>query len=76
MATTEVSEILVMLDFVEAANVYGVTVPGKERKRAARVGLRGQRPMFLSQVTRDVLGWRRSSSQTGRTLMPLPHTIT
>ncbi|XP_067246809.1 solute carrier family 27 member 2a isoform X2 [Chanodichthys erythropterus] len=35
VATTEVSEILVMLDFIEAANVYGVRVPGHE----GRVGM-------------------------------------
>ncbi|NP_001020470.1 solute carrier family 27 member 2a [Danio rerio] len=35
VATTEVSEILLMLDFIEAANVYGVTVPGHE----GRVGM-------------------------------------
>ena len=28
MATTEVSDIVTMIDFVEEANVYGVQVPG------------------------------------------------
>ncbi len=30
MATTEVSEILLMLDSVEAVNVYGVKVSGQD----------------------------------------------
>lgn len=29
VATTEVSDIIVMLDFIQEANVYGVSVPGK-----------------------------------------------
>lgn len=28
MATTEVSDIITMIDFIEEANVYGVQVPG------------------------------------------------
>lgn len=28
MATTEVSDIVTMIDFIEEANVYGVQVPG------------------------------------------------
>ncbi|XP_006628698.2 long-chain fatty acid transport protein 2 [Lepisosteus oculatus] len=35
VATTEVSDTLVMLDFVEEASVYGVTVPGHE----GRIGM-------------------------------------
>lgn len=30
VATTEVSDVIVMLDFIQEANVYGVSVPGKE----------------------------------------------
>lgn len=29
VATTEVSDVIVMLDFIQEANVYGVSVPGK-----------------------------------------------
>ncbi|XP_052008266.1 long-chain fatty acid transport protein 2-like isoform X2 [Xyrauchen texanus] len=42
VATTEVSDILSMLDFVEEANVYGVQVPGHEgRIGMAAVKIRG-----------------------------------
>lgn len=29
VATTEVSDVIAMLDFIQEANVYGVSVPGK-----------------------------------------------
>lgn len=32
MATTEVSDVLAMLDFIQEANVYGVSVQGKKNK--------------------------------------------
>lgn len=31
VATTEVADILIMVDFIEEANVYGVKVPGMEK---------------------------------------------
>lgn len=31
VATTEVGDIIGMLDFIQEANVYGVTVPGMSR---------------------------------------------
>lgn len=37
VATTEVSDIVSMLDFVEEANVYGVRVPGLPSPRSLRM---------------------------------------
>ena len=37
MSTTEVGNALTDLDFVHDANVYGVTVPGKENQNLSRL---------------------------------------
>ncbi|OXB62847.1 hypothetical protein ASZ78_001321 [Callipepla squamata] len=56
VATTEVSDAIVMLDFIQEANVYGVSVPDHEGKAGmASLILKKNRAMDLEQMYKQVV---------------------
>ncbi|XP_004949325.1 long-chain fatty acid transport protein 6 isoform X2 [Gallus gallus] len=56
VATTEVSDVIVMLDFIQEANVYGVSVPDHEGKAGmASLILKQNRAMDLEQMYKQVV---------------------
>ncbi|XP_041879350.1 long-chain fatty acid transport protein 6 isoform X4 [Corvus kubaryi] len=56
VATTEVSDVIVMLDFIQEANVYGVSVPGHEGKAGmASLILKHNASLDLEQMYKQVV---------------------
>ncbi|XP_021236435.1 long-chain fatty acid transport protein 6 isoform X1 [Numida meleagris] len=56
VATTEVSDVIVMLDFIQEANVYGVSVPDHEGKAGmVSLILKQNRAMDLEQMYKQVV---------------------
>ncbi|NWU83034.1 S27A6 protein, partial [Onychorhynchus coronatus] len=56
VATTEVSDVIVMLDFIQEANVYGVSVPGHEGKTGmASLILKQNTSLDLEQIYKQVV---------------------
>ncbi|XP_030325931.1 long-chain fatty acid transport protein 6 isoform X2 [Strigops habroptila] len=56
VATTEVSDIIVMLDFIQEANVYGVSVPDHEGKAGmASLILKQNTSLDLEQIYKQVV---------------------
>ncbi|XP_068523311.1 long-chain fatty acid transport protein 6-like [Anas acuta] len=56
VATTEVSDVIVMLDFIQEANVYGVSVPDHEGKAGmASLILKQNKSLDLEQMYKQVV---------------------
>ncbi|XP_042678853.1 long-chain fatty acid transport protein 6 isoform X2 [Centrocercus urophasianus] len=56
VATTEVSDVIVMMDFIQEANVYGVSVPGHEgRAGMASLILKQNKAINLEQLYKQVV---------------------
>uniref|UniRef100_A0A8C5U7Q1 long-chain-fatty-acid--CoA ligase n=1 Tax=Malurus cyaneus samueli TaxID=2593467 RepID=A0A8C5U7Q1_9PASS len=56
VATTEVSDVIVMLDFIQEANIYGVSVPGHEGKAGmASLILKNNASLDLEQMYKQVV---------------------
>ncbi|XP_017594847.1 PREDICTED: long-chain fatty acid transport protein 6 isoform X2 [Corvus brachyrhynchos] len=56
VATTEVSDVIVMLDFIQEANVYGVSVPGHEGNAGmASLILKHNASLDLEQMYKQVV---------------------
>ncbi|NXD29160.1 S27A6 protein, partial [Spelaeornis formosus] len=56
VATTEVSDVIVMLDFIQEANVYGVSVPDHEGKAGmASLILKHNASLDLEQIYKQVV---------------------
>ncbi|XP_014810279.1 PREDICTED: long-chain fatty acid transport protein 6-like isoform X2 [Calidris pugnax] len=56
VATTEVSDVIVMLDFIQEANVYGVSVPDREGKAGmASLILKQNASLDLEQMYKQVV---------------------